>query len=150
MSIVSLASIDSLAPPQWPLYATCAVLLVALVCSVIDRMRWQRAISAEIADNAHLTRTLLEKLSHIETNLTRIESAANTTVARVTAFGSRLEENPRSTAPAGAAGYGIAIRMARSGATRDELIATTGLSQQEADLVIRLHGQVTHDHGIAA
>jgi hypothetical protein len=41
---------------------------------------------------------------------------------------------------AGGPGYQIAIRLAKSGASREELVAGCGLSLLEAELVQRLHG----------
>ena len=38
-------------------------------------------------------------------------------------------------------GYEMAIRMAASGATDTELVAACGMSRDEADLVMRLHGR---------
>ena len=36
-------------------------------------------------------------------------------------------------------GYEVAARLARSGATSEELISSCGLSRHEADLLLRLH-----------
>lgn len=45
-----------------------------------------------------------------------------------------------STAVAAPRGYEVAVRLARSGATRDELVSSCGLSRNEAELLLRLHG----------
>ena len=132
------------------LYGRAAFLVFSFLLAAFTFTRWRRATLRESARTTELARAVLEKLSGIETDLTRIESAVGATDARVTALASRLEENVRSASPGGAAGYGIAIRMARGGATREELVAVTGLTQQEADLIIRLHARVAHNRGVAA
>lgn len=47
---------------------------------------------------------------------------------------------PTTTAPS-PRGYEVAARLARGGATVDELIRSCGLSRNEAQLVMRLHGK---------
>jgi len=53
-----------------------------------------------------------------------------------------LEHSTRAEAAGNRAqsGYPIAIRLARSGASAQELVATCGISANEAELVCRLHG----------
>ncbi len=59
------------------------------------------------------------------------------------ALAERLEdsEQRRTSAPAAATApsYQIAIRLAKSGAPREEIMSSCGLSRQEAELVQRLH-----------
>lgn len=45
-------------------------------------------------------------------------------------------------APASAAprGYELAVRLAKNGASRDELMSSCGISRHEAELLLRLHG----------
>ena len=40
-------------------------------------------------------------------------------------------------------GYQVAIRLARSGASREELMSGCGLSRGEAELLHRLHGRAS-------
>lgn len=42
--------------------------------------------------------------------------------------------------PAGPRGYEVAVRLAKNGASREELISSCGISRHEADLLLRLHG----------
>ncbi len=53
-----------------------------------------------------------------------------------------LERSLRADAASSRAlsGYPIAIRLARGGATAQELVETCGISHSEAELVCRLHG----------
>lgn len=61
--------------------------------------------------------------------------------AKLAAVASRVESLARSTPAAGVGrGYGLAVRMARGGAGRDQIVSSCGLGAQEADLVARLHG----------
>jgi len=50
----------------------------------------------------------------------------------------RLPQAPATTAPRG---YEIAARMARNGASRDELIRSCGITTHEAELLIKLHSR---------
>ena len=75
---------------------------------------------------------------------------------QLAALGTRLDEADRClaqlcerleqpqgrspTVPVGQQGYQIAIRLARSGASADELVSGCGLTRAEAELVRRLHG----------
>ncbi len=132
------------------LYGRAVFLVFSFLLAALAFLRLRRATLLESARNTATATAVLQKLSGIETDLTRIEAAVIATDARVTALASRLEENHRTAGPAGSAGYGIAIRMARGGATREELVAVTGLTQQEAGLIIRLHARATHGQGVAA
>ncbi|MGE0583094.1 MAG: DUF2802 domain-containing protein [Steroidobacteraceae bacterium] len=42
--------------------------------------------------------------------------------------------------PAATRSYDIALRLARNGASRDELMSNCGMSRHEAELAVRLHG----------
>ena len=132
------------------LYGRAAFLVFSFLLAAFAFHRLRHATLREATHNTAMASTLLQKLCSIETDLTRIESALAATDARVTALASRIEENAHTVSPGGQAGYGIAIRMARSGATREELVAATGLTQQEADLVTRLHARGAHGSGLAA
>jgi uncharacterized protein DUF2802 len=54
----------------------------------------------------------------------------------------RPQQAPQSAA-AVTPGYQVAIRLARSGASREELMSGCGLSRGEAELVHRLHGHTS-------
>jgi len=43
-------------------------------------------------------------------------------------------------APANSRSYDIALRLARNGASREELMSGCGMSRHEAELAVRLHG----------
>lgn len=50
-------------------------------------------------------------------------------------------------APPVARSYDIALRLARSGAKREELMAHCGMSRHEAELAVRLHGPAGRNSG---
>jgi hypothetical protein len=77
---------------------------------------------------------MLERLAAIEERV----ASAN---FRVTELATQLQGEPRAAPAASDAQprYQTAIRLAREGASRDELIASCGLSRQEAELVLRVH-----------
>ncbi len=52
----------------------------------------------------------------------------------------RREPAPAPTAHTAARSYDIALRLARNGASREELMSTCGMSRHEAALAVRLHG----------
>ena len=54
--------------------------------------------------------------------------------------GGRREPEPAPAAHAAARSYDIALRLARNGANREELMSTCGMSRHEAELAVRLHG----------
>ncbi len=59
----------------------------------------------------------------------------------IAALGERLERPAGPVAAhAPSPGYQIAIRLARGGASREELMSGCGLTLAEAELVKRLHG----------
>ncbi|HEV2702502.1 MAG TPA: DUF2802 domain-containing protein [Steroidobacteraceae bacterium] len=69
----------------------------------------------------------------------QLQAALAVADTRVAALAARLDEQSRATQSGSSASYNVAIRMARSGASRQELVSACGVTQQEADLVLRLH-----------
>ncbi len=132
------------------LYGRAALLVFSFLLATWAFTRWRHATIRESARTTELSLAVLEKLSHIATELTGIQSAIGAIDARVTSLASRQEDNVHMTGTGGAAGYPIAIRMARGGASREEIVAVTGLTQQETDLVIRLHARTGRTQDIAA
>ena len=125
-------------PPVDLLLAGCGTLMVfvfALAALAFDA--WRRAARRH-------SHHLLTHSQSLHEQLTALDARMNATATAVRRLDERLERaRPTATTPlaAGAApGYQIAIRLARSGATRDELMSSCGLSFGEAELVRRLHG----------
>jgi hypothetical protein len=113
-------------------------LLFSFALAAVAFTRWRRAAQAHTAQVQANHEVVLRRLADLEARI------AATHVA-VSQLGERLER-PQQLAPAPAAsspGYQIAIRLAKSGASREELVSKCGLSSHEAELVHRLHAPQT-------
>ena len=87
--------------------------------------------------------TLEEQLSANQAQLAEARHEIASIATRAAGLAERLEDSEQrrtpTPAPTAAPSYQIAIRLARSGASREELMSSCGLSRQEAELVQRLH-----------
>jgi alkylation response protein AidB-like acyl-CoA dehydrogenase len=112
-----------------------AVFLVfSFILVAIAFSRWRRAIHLQTGVVLANHEVVLHRLADLEARVT----ATNVAVSQLT----ERSERPRqlaSTSVIPTQGYQIAIRLAKGGASRDELIAGCGLSTHEAELVHRLH-----------
>jgi len=109
-------------------------LIFCFVFAAIAFARWRRA-------SERLATHFEEVHDTLTTRLTQIETALGSLQRRLDDIAERQEGEGRRVAPTGtpAPSYQIAIRLARSGAPREELMTSCGLTHQEADLVQRLH-----------
>jgi hypothetical protein len=126
---MTLPSVDIL------LIAGRAVFLVfSFIVAAVAFTAWRRATQTQTQHVLAHTDLVLQRLADLEARV-------DATKLSVTELGDRVDR-PRqpSTSASGAAGYQIAIRLARTGASREELMAGCGLSVSEAELVQRLHG----------
>jgi hypothetical protein len=85
------------------------------------------------------SREILAGSAYLAEQLEQLQAALAAADARVAALAARLDEHSRTAQGGSSTSYNVAIRMARSGASRQELMSTCGVTQQEADLVLRLH-----------
>jgi hypothetical protein len=121
--------------PDLALIAGRAVFLVfSFVFAAIAFTRWRRATDRNTRNFAEQNTALLAQLAKMEQSLAEAH-------LKLDALGeSRESEGRRIVAGGASAGsYQIAIRLARSGAPREELMSSCGLTRQEAELVQRLH-----------
>src|SRR5215469_3957161 len=112
-----------------------AVFLVfSFVVAAVSFTAWRRATRRQTAEVLAQSQLVLQRLAELEA---RVDAAR----AAVAQLGERLER-PAAPAPAHTAspGYQIAIRLARGGASREELMSSCGLTLAEAELIRRLHG----------
>jgi hypothetical protein len=112
-----------------------AVFLVfSFVLATVAFIRWRRAIEVQTAVVLANHDIVLQRLADLEARVT----ATNVSIANV---GERIQRPQQLASPsaAPAPGYQIAIRLAKGGASREELISGCGLSTHEAGLVHRLH-----------
>jgi alkylation response protein AidB-like acyl-CoA dehydrogenase len=109
-------------------------LLFSFVLAAVAFIRWRLTAQAHTAQLQANHEVVLRRLADLEARV----SATNVAVSQL---GERIERPQQLTsAPAAASpGYQIAIRLAKGGASRDELISGCGLSINEAELVHRLH-----------
>lgn len=130
-------TVPSLASPSVELLfliGRAVFLVFSFVLATIAFSRWRRATLAQtelvLANHA----VVLQRLAQLEARV----DATNVTVSQLSER-IRKPQQVASPTPVATPGYEIAIRLAKSGATREELISGCGLSASEAELVHRLH-----------
>jgi alkylation response protein AidB-like acyl-CoA dehydrogenase len=105
-------------------------LLFSFVLATIAFVRWRRATLAQtelvLANHA----VVLQRLADLEARV----DATNVTVSQLSER-IRKPQQVASPTPVATPGYEIAIRLAKSGATREELTSGCGLSASEAELL---------------
>lgn len=136
MSIEALRNV----PPELLWWWGRSALLIAAFVMFAWALLWQRR--GIRAMQFELTRELAESRRQLA-DLTNRLAAMGTAVATLAAS----HESERASAPSALpkatpvrGGYEIAIRLARSGASVDELMASSGATRAEAELLRRLHG----------
>lgn len=143
-------TVPSLATPSVELLliiGRAVFLLFSFVLATITFIRWRRATLAQtelvLANHA----VVLQRLADLEARV----DATNVTVSQLSER-IRKPQQVASPTPVATPGYEIAIRLAKSGATREELTSGCGLSASEAELVHRLHAPQTRKSpkGVAA
>jgi hypothetical protein len=108
-------------------------LVFCFVIAAIAFTRWRRAADRSTEQFAVQTTTVIERIVALQARLEGLQAGQSQLVEKL--------ESLASISPVASAlpSYQVAIRMARSGATREELILSCGITRQEADLVQRLH-----------
>src|SRR3954451_17334192 len=125
-----------------------AVFLVfSFILATIAFVRWRRTTLAQTEIVLANHTVLLRRLADLEARV----DATNVTVSQLLER-TQKPQQVASPTPVATPGYEIAIRLAKSGASRDELISGCGLSASEAELVHRLHAPQTRrsPKGVAA
>jgi membrane protein implicated in regulation of membrane protease activity len=130
MNMTMLPSLDVLL-----LIARAVFLLVAFVIAAVTFRAWRRATDRQTEQILSLSQELLGRLAVLETRL----DATSAVLARIDERSERQAHLANGTP----ADYQVAIRLARGGASREELMSRCGLSIGEADLVRRLHHSAT-------
>lgn len=117
---------------MWMLAGRAVFLVFSFALAAITFSAWRRSARRQTEQIFAQSEALLQRLGTLQARL-------DATAATVTRLDERFERQGQTGAPA-TQGYQIAIRLARSGASRDELMNSCGLSLAEAELVRRLHG----------
>jgi len=108
------------------------VVMAGILIAALFSARLKRAASAQAGE-------ILDKSARLADQIGELSRALAATDARLAMLAGQLDEQSRSTQGAAPTSYNVAIRMARTGASRQDLMSTCGVTQQEADLVLRLH-----------
>lgn len=135
MAAMNLSGIN-LPDADFLLIAGRAVFLVfSFFLAAVTFTAWRRATRRQTEQVLSQTQLLLE-------NITDVKNAIAATAHAVTQLTEHIERPLAhgSTSAGASPGYQIAIRLARAGASGEELISGCGLTRAEAELVRRLHG----------
>jgi hypothetical protein len=108
-------------------------LLFSFVLATIAFTAWRRATQVQTEKVIAQTNTVLQRLASLEARV-------DATKITLSQLGDRLERPAATQNNTASASYQMAIRLAKGGASREELMAGCGLSLAEAELVQRLHG----------
>ena len=116
-------------------------LVFSFVIAAVTFTAWRRATRVQTEQVLAQANIVLQRLAALETRV-------DATRVSVSQLGERIDR-PQQLAPSAAGpspGYQIAIRLAKGGASREELMASCGLSLGEAELLQRLHGPASAAH----
>lgn len=108
-------------------------LLFSFIIAAVTFTAWRRATHSQTDQVISQTNTVLQRLA-------ALEARVDATKITISQLGDRLERPPATPTVGASPGYQMAIRLAKSGASREDLMAGCGLSLAEAELVQRLHG----------
>jgi len=130
-----LSSMQQLTLDQYLLIGRAVFLVFSFVLAAVTFAAWRRVATrqAELS-NAH-DADMVKRLDCLDARLI----ASRNAIAQISETLERISRKEVS-GNRSLAGYPIAIRLARGGAGVDELVATCGLSPNEAELVCRMHG----------
>ncbi|HTX23777.1 MAG TPA: DUF2802 domain-containing protein [Steroidobacteraceae bacterium] len=138
-----MASVASLPLEDFLLAGRAAFLVFSFMLAAFAFTRWRRAAERDTAHVDERLGSALARLATLEATVAQIEPSLR-------ALGEQIETHFKAatvgTAPNS---YPIAIRLARAGAQPQEIVASCGLSRQEAELVARLHGRAGEGYGPA-
>jgi hypothetical protein len=121
-------------PPDYVLILLtgAVVILAGILIAAVFAARLKRSATLQ-------SRQILDGAAWLAEQVEQLNAALAVTDARIATLAAQLDEQSRTSQGAAPTSYNVAIRLARSGASRQELITTCGVTQQEADLVLRLH-----------
>jgi hypothetical protein len=126
---------------EWLFIARAVFLVFSFILATVTFAAWRRAAIRQTNQSLAHDAEILRRLEGLDAGLV----AVTTLIVQIT---QTLERSQRADAvgPRALAGYPIAIRLARGGASAPELVASCGISHSEADLVCRLHGSARVAH----
>jgi Protein of unknown function (DUF2802) len=145
---MSIEALRGIPPELWWWWGRSALILLAFAIFAWALIRERRGADAlrrefarELADSRRLLADFAERLAAMGTAMAMLAAGSDSERA--------MSSSPPAKAPPVRSGYEIAIRLARSGASVDELMASSGTTRPEAELLKRLHGSeaATRDAG---
>jgi Protein of unknown function (DUF2802) len=95
--------------------------------------RWRRA-------DERATAALHAKFDRAFSELRSLHETVSVMSARLDGMSERSEMESHRAPASSQRGYDVATRLARNGASVDEMIANCGITRHEAELLARLHG----------
>ena len=130
-------------PDTWLLGLRAALRLTAFIAFAWALLASRRASAQRFTRLSAQHDLALAEIQRIAANLTELSAQVHE-LSLPSPMISRQAEPPApppqpSVTPSGARGYEMAIRMARSGASIDEIVAGCGTTRAEARLLRRLH-----------
>jgi len=122
-------------PSQMIFFAGRALILVAaLLAFAVVFARWRSAGERDI-------RRVLDELEQSRGETRTLAAATEALLFRIGGLETKLEARTQVAEPTPAPrGYELALRLARTGASVDEITETSGVTRREAELLARLHG----------
>ena len=102
-----------------------------------------RQTEAMKADWLVIVKAHHEMLERAFNELRSLNETVSVMSARLDAFGERAEVEPKVAMPANLnaqRGYDVATRLAKQGASVEDLVSNCGITRHEAELLTRLHG----------
>jgi Protein of unknown function (DUF2802) len=112
------------------------ILLLGFVTLIVCFSRWHKAGRVQALETA-------ERLDVVITELRALREVCDAAHTGLHTLSEQVQTQLRLARAAGApsaAGYDVAIRLARNGASTEELVSSSGVSRQEAQLLARMHG----------
>jgi hypothetical protein len=116
-----------------------AILVIALLAFTLAFARWRRATIQGIES---LQQALAQSRAEQQATASQADAMVLQLVGRLVAIENKLDTRSQLTAAAASSprGYELALRLARNGATMEEIAESSGVTRQEATLLVRLHG----------
>jgi Protein of unknown function (DUF2802) len=130
-----LTSLQHLSLDEYLLIGRAVFLVFSFVLATVTFAAWRRAAIRQTELSTAHDAEMIRRLDGLDARLV----ATRNSITQVTETLERVSRKD-TTGNRAIAGYPIAIRLARAGAGVDELVATCGLSPNEAELVCRIHG----------
>jgi uncharacterized membrane protein len=133
-----LTSLATLSLDDYLLIGRAVFLVFCFVLAAITFAAWRRAAVRQTELASVHDVEVVKRLDGLDARLVATRNA----IAQITETLERVSRKD-TTGNRSLAGYPIAIRLARGGASARELMETCGLSPNEAELVCRIHGMTS-------